>query len=86
MSREGEFVTLEKGHEGLGIHIRGGTDFPFIKTKDVTDPGIFIVHISDGGYAQRDGRLKVIPCSWLKCLYVERATVLKILDRVSSPT
>ena len=68
MSREGERVTLEKGHEGLGIHIRGGTDFPFIKTKDVTDSGIFIVHISDGGYAQRDGRLKVIDRPRLKSL------------------
>merc|ERR1719383_1033711 len=32
---------------------------PFIKTKDVTDPGIFIVHMSETGYALKDGRLKV---------------------------
>ena len=54
-----ETLTFEKGHGGLGIHIRGGMDFPFIKTKDVTDPGIFIVHISENGYAQKDGRLRV---------------------------
>jgi len=54
-----EKVTLDKGHDGLGIHVRGGTDFPFLKTKDITDPGIFIVHVGEGSYADRDGRLKV---------------------------
>ena len=54
-----ETLTFEKGHGGFGIHIRGGTDMPFIKTKDVTDPGIFIVHMSETGYALKDGRLKV---------------------------
>jgi len=54
-----ETVTLDKGNGGLGIHVRGGTDFPFLKTKDVTDPGIFIVHVGEGSYADRDGRLKV---------------------------
>ena len=50
---------LDRGHEGLGIHIQGGKDFPLFKIVDVADPGIFIAHLTDGGVAQRDGRLKV---------------------------
>ena len=64
-----EIVSLEKGHGGIGIHIRGGLDFPFIKNEDLVDPGIFIVHISENGYAQKDGRLRV---SLPRCRYQAR--------------
>jgi len=50
---------LDRGHEGLGIHIQGGQDFPLFKIVGLSDPGIFIAHLNDGGVAQKDGRLKV---------------------------
>ena len=67
MTAESEFVIwdrgeegLDRGHESLGIHIQGGKDFPLFKIVDVADPGIFIAHLTDGGVAQKDGRLKVL--------------------------
>jgi len=43
----------------LGISIKGGTDQPFLMSKKKKDPGIFVVHIYDGGIAAVDGRLRL---------------------------
>ncbi|XP_028393643.1 anoctamin-7-like isoform X1 [Dendronephthya gigantea] len=54
--RRGPVVVIElnKGTEGLGFNIRGGSDAPFLPGN----PGIFVTNIRPGGVADRDRRLK----------------------------
>uniref|UniRef100_A0A915HF84 Uncharacterized protein n=1 Tax=Romanomermis culicivorax TaxID=13658 RepID=A0A915HF84_ROMCU len=52
---EFEDVVLEKGTQGLGFSIAGGSDNPHVQN----DSSIFVTKIIDGGAAAYDGRMRV---------------------------
>lgn len=52
---EFEDVVLEKGTQGLGFSIAGGSDNPHVPN----DSSIFVTKIIDGGAAAYDGRMRV---------------------------
>ncbi|KAB7507926.1 Protein lap4, partial [Armadillidium nasatum] len=52
---ESEEIALERGNQGLGFSIAGGTDNPHIGT----DTSIYITKLIPGGAAATDGRLQV---------------------------
>jgi len=54
-----EVITLAGGHEGLGLHVSGGTDHPMFNSNKFLDTGIFIMGIDSGSFAERDGRFKI---------------------------
>ncbi|KAL5008253.1 hypothetical protein ScPMuIL_013834 [Solemya velum] len=47
-------VTLDRGEAGLGFHIRGGVDTPYLKGET----GIYITKIKESGAAFHEGTLK----------------------------
>ncbi|XP_068206830.1 disks large homolog 4 isoform X3 [Palaemon carinicauda] len=53
---ETEDITLERGNQGLGFSIAGGTDNPHIGS----DTSIYITKLIPGGAAATDGRLQII--------------------------
>ncbi|KAK8733914.1 hypothetical protein OTU49_006243 [Cherax quadricarinatus] len=52
---ESEDITLERGNQGLGFSIAGGTDNPHIGS----DTSIYITKLIPGGAAATDGRLQI---------------------------
>nr|XP_045625564.1 disks large homolog 4-like isoform X2 [Procambarus clarkii] len=52
---ESEEITLERGNQGLGFSIAGGTDNPHIGS----DTSIYITKLIPGGAAANDGRLQI---------------------------
>ncbi|CAD5121245.1 DgyrCDS9777 [Dimorphilus gyrociliatus] len=47
-------IRLNRGNQGLGFNIRGGSDTPHVNG----DTGIFVTKIRESGAAWEDGRLK----------------------------
>ncbi|CAL4067859.1 unnamed protein product, partial [Meganyctiphanes norvegica] len=52
---EHEEITMERGNQGLGFSIAGGTDNPHIGS----DTSIYITKLIPGGAAANDGRLQI---------------------------
>lgn len=64
-----ELVITKKVNERMGMSICGGIKSPPGNPLDLTDEGIFISEIHDGGAVKRDGRLK----AGMRILEVDRS-------------
>ncbi|XP_066951449.1 disks large homolog 4-like isoform X5 [Macrobrachium rosenbergii] len=81
---ETEDITLERGNQGLGFSIAGGTDNPHIGS----DTSIYITKLIPGGAAATDGRLQIIDVivsvNDVSVVNVPHATAVEALKRAGN--
>ncbi|XP_042222965.1 disks large 1 tumor suppressor protein-like isoform X2 [Homarus americanus] len=81
---ENEDITLERGNQGLGFSIAGGTDNPHIGS----DTSIYITKLIPGGAAANDGRLQItdviVSVNDISVVNVPHATAVDALKRAGN--
>ncbi|XP_071550331.1 disks large homolog 4-like isoform X4 [Panulirus ornatus] len=81
---ESEDITLERGNQGLGFSIAGGTDNPHIGS----DTSIYITKLIPGGAAATDGRLQItdviVSVNDVSVVNVPHATAVEALKRAGN--
>ncbi|XP_064082226.1 disks large 1 tumor suppressor protein-like isoform X4 [Macrobrachium nipponense] len=85
---ETEDITLERGNQGLGFSIAGGTDNPHIGSHLWSDTSIYITKLIPGGAAATDGRLQIIDVivsvNDVSVVNVPHATAVEALKRAGN--
>ncbi|XP_069986623.1 disks large homolog 4-like isoform X3 [Penaeus vannamei] len=81
---EHEEITLERGNQGLGFSIAGGTDNPHIGS----DTSIYITKLIPGGAAATDGRLQItdviVSVNDVRVVNVPHITAVEALKRAGN--
>ncbi|XP_047483150.1 disks large 1 tumor suppressor protein-like isoform X1 [Penaeus chinensis] len=81
---EHEEITLERGNQGLGFSIAGGTDNPHIGS----DTSIYITKLIPGGAAATDGRLQItdviVSVNEVRVVNVPHITAVEALKRAGN--